>query len=131
MTSPVTPRTPNQILADFEAGARGTADTDMMAVLHEAFDDLRSSYRLALSDLLSPDDLALVEATVDDYLGNHWSEATVATEDPLETIRGNTECFRYHDDSVWKWSTSSCPSCGIDHRRWLDLVRQPKTWSKG
>lgn len=38
-----TPRTPEQILADFDAGCRGEADIDMRAVLWEVIEDLLDS----------------------------------------------------------------------------------------
>ena len=67
-------RTPSQIMADFDRAALGVADIDMHAVLWEMLDDARSSWRLALAAQghLTPEQINDADATVTDYLANHY-----------------------------------------------------------
>ena len=75
---------PDLLMADFEAGCKGTADVDMHEVLHAIIGDVLDSVRLAMSTP-DPDDLDHghptfvpkerrdnILATVEDYIVNNY-----------------------------------------------------------
>lgn len=73
-------RHPDTILADLEtvAGDRRTAEgRSALDLLHEAFFDLRDSYRLAMSlhPDVSPETNKAILLEVDDYVDNHYGLA--------------------------------------------------------
>lgn len=73
-------RHPGTILADLEtvAGDRRTAESrSALDLLHEAFFNLRESYRLAMSlnPDVSPETNEAILLEVDDYVGNYFGQA--------------------------------------------------------
>ncbi|MGI6797940.1 hypothetical protein [Gordonia sihwensis] len=67
-------RHPDQIMADLQQALAGRSDLDAMELVFEVVDDVRSSYRLALEDHLTAGQIAAVETTIDDYIGNHYGD---------------------------------------------------------
>lgn len=70
------PRTPDQILEDFETGCQGAmANMDMRAILWEVIDDIRQSYRLAMeAEDVDEGTVDAVQDTVLDYAVNHYGD---------------------------------------------------------
>ncbi|SIH22645.1 Uncharacterised protein [Mycobacteroides abscessus subsp. abscessus] len=68
-------RTPEHIRHDLENAVRA-ADLDTATKLvFELVDDIRDSYRLALRhEHIKPDVIGEVEATVTDYISNHYGD---------------------------------------------------------
>lgn len=58
-------RSPDVIMEDFDAGAKGTRDVDMRGILWEIIEDILDSIRLADGDVL---------ATVTDYVANNYGD---------------------------------------------------------
>ncbi len=69
-------RMPSQIMDDFWAGTKGTADIDMEAVLWEILDDVLHSMELTLTSTTDLDDYTIRNQieTVRDYMVNHYGE---------------------------------------------------------
>ena len=77
-------RTPDEIMADFDAGSKGLADIDMRGVLWEIIEDILSSVNLAETemllayvenkDVLYSEDPPNIYATVQDYVVNHYGD---------------------------------------------------------
>jgi hypothetical protein len=65
-------QTPEQLMADFDAGAQGLKDVDMRTTLWAVINDIRDSYRRAINTAgVNP---APIEAEVDDYLAHHYED---------------------------------------------------------
>lgn len=68
-------RTPDEFMADYDAGCRGVKDIDMNELLWEIIDDVRDSYRLAMHNAgVNTATASVVTTTVSDYLANHYSD---------------------------------------------------------
>ena len=76
--STTTERTPDKILADFDAGCMGTADVDMRGVLWEIINDILDSIELAEAEARFVSDESPhyrgVHSTVQDYVINHYGD---------------------------------------------------------
>lgn len=71
------PRTPDEILTDYDRGCRGEADVDMRGILWEVIADVGSSYELAMQGMqLGQDIIAEVNNEVGDYLASHYGDAS-------------------------------------------------------
>lgn len=69
------PRTPDQIMADFDAAVKGTADIDPREILWEIVGDVSGSYELAMqNEGIKADIIGNVSNTVGDYLSNHYGD---------------------------------------------------------
>jgi hypothetical protein len=73
MAGSITPQTPEQLLADFDAGSQGVSDVDMRSVLWAIIADVKDSYRRAMSGI-SPDAAEAIQSEVDDYLAAHYGD---------------------------------------------------------
>lgn len=67
-------RPPDQILTDFDAGARGESDVDMRSILAEALEDVLSTVALAATSLLTPEQAQQLVGTVQDYVVNNFGD---------------------------------------------------------
>lgn len=56
------------------ASNKGQADIDTYSILHEIIDDVRDSYRVALSNMGAVDVVDQVDAVVDTYVTNYYGE---------------------------------------------------------
>jgi len=74
------PRTPDQIMKDFEAAAYGRADYDIHLTLDEILQDVLDSVKLACTAYDEHGHCPAVSTvnhifhTVDDYVANHYGE---------------------------------------------------------
>lgn len=68
------PRTPAELLADYDDGCQGRRDIDMRAILHEIIEDVRESYRMAIAGETHQRVLDRIDNEVDDYLANHYGD---------------------------------------------------------
>lgn len=73
---------PDLLMEDFEAGCKGTADVDMMEVLHAILSDVVDTMRLVLDDLpvmgtASEEAERKRQAVlaVEDYIANNYGES--------------------------------------------------------
>jgi hypothetical protein len=68
-------RSPDEMLADFDAGAQGTKDIDMRGILHEILADIQDSYTKAMLAHGASDVTAkTVTTSVTDYIVNHYGD---------------------------------------------------------
>jgi hypothetical protein len=69
------PRTPDEIMTDFDAAVAGQADIDPRAILWEIIEDIQHSYSLAMANTAVPlVDEETISGTVSDYLVNHYGD---------------------------------------------------------
>lgn len=75
MTTTTNPRTPDEIMSDFDAAVSGQADIDPREILWEILADVQDSYRLAMESTAVPlIDIEEITGTVTDYLVNHYGD---------------------------------------------------------
>jgi hypothetical protein len=75
MTNTPPPRNPLDILADFDAAVKGTADIDPYDILWEIIGDVSGSYELAMiHEGINPDTIGNVSNTVGDYLSSYYGD---------------------------------------------------------
>lgn len=67
-------RTPDEILADFDAAAKGQADLSIRDLLWDVIDDIRDSYRIAMGAYIEDPTADKIQAVVDDYLSTHYGD---------------------------------------------------------
>lgn len=73
MTTPLQPRSPDEIMSDLDQAIRGVADFDTRELVFELIDDLRSSYRLAIAPhLVDTSAAAAIETEISDHIANHY-----------------------------------------------------------
>ena len=66
---------PDTLMQQFELGAQGLADVDMVGILWNIIADIQDSYTLAMQGAgIAPEVMQEVTETVTDYLANHYGE---------------------------------------------------------
>lgn len=69
------PRLPDEIMADFHDGIKGTRDVDMVDLLWEIFADIQNSYRLAMVEAkINLYAMVAVEDVVVSYIVNNYGD---------------------------------------------------------
>lgn len=64
-----------ELIEEFRKGAQGRADIDTEIVMWAIVEDIRDSYRLAMSvEGVPPSQALQVELTVSDYITNNYEE---------------------------------------------------------
>lgn len=74
MTTPLQPRSADEIISDLDQAIRGLADLDTRELVFELIEDLRSSYRLAIAPHLPTTTAAAIETEITDYIGNNYGD---------------------------------------------------------